>query len=242
MPEQMNHSSPSDGDAASVLSTGSAAGMSTPTRRDRHPLSNAMNFSETDQLPAELQAAVTLRHLSNEQTLFHHNEASQAVYAVKSGQIRLMHYTHSGQSISHYAVGTGEICAEVTLFLDAHTCSAIAEGPTEVLAFPKQAFLTALQDSEFAIAFTAQVCRRLHTTKVILALRSIRSARERVLHYLRLTIPTEENSIVLDQPLKNIAFDLGLSPEVLSRTLAQLVKEGVITRHKRKITLLESSL
>ena len=92
------------------------------------------------------------------------------------------------------------------------------------------------------MAFIEQIGHRLHSTKIILELRSIRSARERVLHYLRLTIPPEEGSIVLDQPLKNIAFDLGLSLEVLSRTLAQLVKEGVISRQKRRITLLERSL
>ena len=202
-----------------------------------------MDFSDISQLPTALQAVVTLRQLSNEQMLFNRNETAQAVYAVKSGRVRLIHYTHSGQSISHYVVGPGEVCAEVTLFLENYTCSAIAEGSTQVLAFPKQAFLTALQqNSDFAMVFMEQVCHRLHGTKVILELRSIRSARERVLHYLRITIPPEEKSIVLDQPLKNTAFDLGLSPEVLSRTLAQLVKESVISRQKRRITLLETLL
>lgn len=201
-----------------------------------------MDFSEINQLPAALQAVVTYQNLSNGQALFHRNEVSKAVYAVKSGQIRLLHYTKSGQAISHYTIYAGEICAEIALFLNTYTCSAIAEEPTQVLVFPKQEFLNMLQqDSAFAIAFMRQVSYRLHMAKVMVELRSIRSAQERVLHYLRLIAPPEKNTVMLEQPLKNIASELGITPEVLSRTLTQLATEGAIAREKRKIILLESS-
>lgn len=201
-----------------------------------------MDFSEIDQLPVSLQAAVTRQHLSKGQILFHRGEEPKIIYVVKSGQIRLLHYTANGQSISHYTVQEGEICAEVVLFLDAYTCSAIAEEPTQVLAFPKQIFLAALrQDPDFAIKFIMQISYRLHTTKTIVELRSIRSAQERVLHYLRLITPPEKNTVVLEQPLKDIAADLSISPEVLSRALTQLESDGTIARQRRRITLLEPS-
>lgn len=210
-------------------------------RYDRY-FSKTMNLSEIDQLPAALQAVVTDQHLSNGQVLFHRNEASRAIYAVKAGQVRLLHYTQSGQCISHYTVHPGEICAEIALFLEVYTCSAIVEESAHVLTYPKQAFLSTLQqNSDFAIAFMQQLSYRLHTTKVMVELRSIRSAQERVLHYLHLITPPEKNVVMLEQPLKNIAFDLGISPEVLSRTLAQLAGEGAIARKKRQITLLKSS-
>lgn len=200
-----------------------------------------MNFSDINQLPPALQASATYQTLSKGQALFHRNAEARAIYAVKSGQIRLLHYTRSGQSISHYAVSAGELCAEVALFLEVYACSAIAEAPTQVLAFPKQAFLQAFQqDPAFATTFTTQLSARLHMTKMSLELRGIRSAQERVLHYLRLTTSPEKNTVVLKQPLKNIAHDLSISPEALSRTLTKLVKEGMIAREKRKITLLES--
>lgn len=88
------------------------------------------------------------------------------------------------------------------------------------------------------MAFMAQLAHRLHTTKVTLELRSIRSAQERVLHYLRLALPPEQNTLILEQPLKSIACDLGTSPEVLSRTLAQLVKKGAIARKNAKLRCL----
>ena len=201
-----------------------------------------MNFSDIDQLPPPLRAVATYRTLNNEQTLFHRDAEASAIYAVKSGQIRLLHYTQDGHPISHYAVYRGELCAEAALFLGTYTCNALAEEPTQVLVLPKQAFLMALQqDSAFAMAFMAQLAKRLHMTEVTLELRGIRSAQERVLHYLLLAMPPGENTVVLEQPLKNIAYDLGISPEVLSRALAQLVKKGMIAREKRRITLLQSS-
>ena len=197
-----------------------------------------MDFSDFSQLPATLQAAVTCQDLSAKQALFHSNESATKMYAVKSGAIRLLHYLESGQVISHYQIKAGETFAEI-LFRETHIYEAIAEEPTRVLVFPKQSFLTALQqNSSFAMAFIKQMDDRLHLTKALLESRSIRSARERVLHYLRLIAP-ERNMIVLARPLKDLAYELGLSPEVLSRTLTQLKKEGTIARDKRKITLLK---
>jgi CRP-like cAMP-binding protein len=199
-----------------------------------------MDFSEVDQLPAALQQVATYQHFLEGQVLFQRNEPSRAIYAVKAGCVRLLHYTKSGQCISHYSVHTGELCAEIVLFLDAYACTAIAEEPTQVLAFPKEAFLSGIQqDPDLAIAFMTQLSNRLHMAKIMVELRSIRSATERVLHYLRLITPPEQNAVVLEQPLKSIAADLGISPEAFSRTLAQLENDGIIAREKRKITLIE---
>lgn len=201
-----------------------------------------MNFADLDQLPAALQAAITYQQVSKGQVLFHRNAESRAIYVVQSGQVRLLLYTKSGQSISHYTIRPGEICDEVSLFQNTYTCSAIAEEQTQVLTFPKSAVLSTLQqNSDFAIAFMMQLSHRLHTTKMLVELRSIRSAQERVLHYLHLLASPEKNTVTLDQPLKHMASELGISPEVLSRTLSKLANDGAIARKKRKIILLDSS-
>jgi CRP/FNR family transcriptional regulator, dissimilatory nitrate respiration regulator len=203
------------------------------------PLTKSMDFSDFSQLPMSLQAVVTYQDLAIKQALFHCNEAATKLYIVKFGSIRLLHYTESGQAISHYQVKPGEICAETVLFRATYDYEAIAEEPTQVLAFPKQSMLTELQqNAEFATACLRQTANRLHFTKVLLESRSIRSARERVIHYLRLIQPTQA-TIVQRQLLKNLAYDIGLSPEVLSRTLAQLEKEGTIARDKRNIVLMK---
>ncbi|MCU0569297.1 MAG: Crp/Fnr family transcriptional regulator [Oculatellaceae cyanobacterium Prado106] len=198
-----------------------------------------MDFSEINQLPPPLQSAATYQFLTKGQILFNRNEQAERIYAVKSGQIRLLHHTQTGQVIQHYVVQPGELCAEVILFLDRYTCCAIAETDTEVVAFPKSDFLNMLQQNpDFALAFMRQVSYRLHMTKMTVELRSIRSATERVLHYLQFITPPEQGTVTLEKPFKEIATELGMSSEALSRALNQLEEQGAIARQKRRITLL----
>ncbi|KAM3098223.1 Crp/Fnr family transcriptional regulator [Phormidesmis sp. 146-12] len=200
---------------------------------------DSIDFSNFDQLPIQLQSVLTYQVLQPGEHLFHAGEVAATLYAIKTGRVQLLQYTESGQVVNHYPVIVGEVLAEVILFLDRYTCSAIAAERTEVLVFPKQAFLAALQyNPDFATSFMAQIAHRLHTTKVMLELRGIHSARDRVLHYLRFVIPSDQKSIVLEQPLKAIAYDLGISPESLSRALTQLENEGTIERDKRNLRLI----
>jgi DNA-binding Lrp family transcriptional regulator len=46
---------------------------------------------------------------------------------------------------------------------------------------------------------------------------------------------TRSNQDNLELPLKEIAEDIGISPEALSRGLRELQREGVITRTRKKI-------
>ena len=48
--------------------------------------------------------------------------------------------------------------------------------------------------------------------------------------------------IELERPLKDIASELGLVPEVLSRTLTTLKNDGIISRDKRYVYLREEGL
>jgi CRP/FNR family transcriptional regulator, dissimilatory nitrate respiration regulator len=195
-----------------------------------------MNKFKIEQLSADLQTAITYHNLADGEILFCQNEPSKAIFVVDSGCIKLINYTEQGKIVNHYSVKPGEYFAEVALFYEVYLCTAIAESSTRVISFPKQLFLNSLEkDSNLSRNFTEQLARRLHQTKLLLELRGIRSARDRVLHYLRMTIPPNEKILNLEQPLKEIANDIGITPEVLSRTLTQLQNDRILTRIKRKI-------
>jgi CRP/FNR family transcriptional regulator, dissimilatory nitrate respiration regulator len=196
-----------------------------------------MNFLQLNQLPAVLNSAAYFCDLYNGEILFTQGDRSEAIFVLESGSILLLNYTENGQQVNHYTVREKELFAELVLFKEVYLCTAIANRPTRVLVLPKEAFLKALKLSpELAEAFMAQLAERLHECKLLLELRSIRSAQKRVLHYLRLLAQSNETTVVLDRPLKDIAGDLGLTPEALSRALAHLQKVGEITRNQRKIT------
>lgn len=195
-----------------------------------------MGSFKIEQLPLDLKNAMIYYDLFDGEILFYQNEPAKAIFVVDSGSIKLVQYTDAGQIINHYSVKPGEYFSEVGLFHPVYICTAIAEKNTRVLSFPKQLFVDTLQrDINLSKTFMEQLAWRLYQTKLLLELRGIRSARERILHYLRVSNPNNEKIIHLEQPLKDIANDIGITPEVLSRTLSQLQNEGIFTRHKRRI-------
>lgn len=201
-----------------------------------------MNLSQLNLLPAELQAMISCKNLAAGQILFAQNQPVDAVYILKSGHIQLLNYTEDGQQINHYSVKPGESFAEVALFYEHYVCTAIAHVSSQVLVLPKQPYLNALRSNpEVAEAFMVRLAQRLHESKILLELRSIRSAQKRVLHYLYLNAQSDGMTVNLNFPLKEIADDLGLTPEALSRSLKQLHQEGIISRMKRKVILRKES-
>lgn len=190
----------------------------------------------TDPLVALLQEAIAHRNLVTGQMLFHQGDQAEAVFVVESGRIKLAHFTAAGHVIKHYSVVAGESFAEAALFNSVYDCAAIAEMSSRVMVLPKQILLTTLkQQPMLAMEVMAQLAKRAHEAKVLLTLRSIRSPRERVLHYLQLV--AQSNTVHLERSLKDIAEEIGINPEVFSRALSRLQQEGVITRSKRNIDL-----
>lgn len=195
-----------------------------------------------DMLPATIQAQIVWQDVPAGQIIFQERATADLLFFLVDGQVRLLHYTNTGQSVTHYRVEAGEFFAEIVLFLDTYACSAIADRPSRVAVIPKAALEIELRHNpELAMVFLAQMSRRLHFTKIMLELRSIRSARERLLRYLQIMIPLTgagQSSIEFDRPFKVIAEELGLSAEVFSRTLKLLQDEGIIDRVQRRISLL----
>ncbi len=196
-----------------------------------------MNSFRPEQLSADLQALIEYRKLESGQALFYKGDLAEATFWLETGQLKLLHYTSDGQAVNHYRIRAGESFAEVALFINFYDCTAIAEAPSQVALLPKQAILAALRERpELAEEVMKQLAWRLHQAKILLELRSIRSARDRVLHYLKLS--ANQRSVQLEQPMRTIAEDLALTPEALSRALTQLEEEGVIARQKRLVQFL----
>ena len=68
-------------------------------------------------------------------------------------------------------------------------------------------------------------------------MRNIRSARDRVLQYLRLRAGVHGCSIAVEGQLQDIAAEIGITRESLYRTLAALENEGHLTRTETAILL-----
>jgi DNA-binding MarR family transcriptional regulator len=88
----------------------------------------------------------------------------------------------------------------------------------------------------------AVLAHQIHALRSRLEERNIRSARERVLNRLVLSAKGRNRTMTFDGTLMDLAAEMGLSHEVLYRTLAALEKDGTITRTRSAITLQKNGI
>lgn len=172
--------------------------------------------------------------------VFHAQDPAEKIFGVKSGKIQLVRYLETGQMVNQYTVEAGGWLGERALFKDVYVSSAIATQPSQLIAIPKHTFLAVLSHTpEISLCFIEQLTEQLDITKTIMTVRCIRSASDRLLAYLHTLKTPDQNTCVLHSPIKAIAEQICLTPEVVSRALRKLQDDGIIQRSQRKITFLK---
>jgi CRP/FNR family transcriptional regulator, dissimilatory nitrate respiration regulator len=195
-------------------------------------------MTQADWLPPKVRAAGTERALKRGQTLFRAGQRTVGLYEIASGTVRLVRFDPSGREVVLHNAHAGETIAEASLFSEAYHCDAIATTAARVRLYPKGALLAEFaRDPEAARPFMARLGHQVMTLRTLLERQSIRSARERVRHYLAVNVGADGRTIVLPGTLKELAADLGLSHEALYRTLARMTAEGEIKRLRGAIKL-----
>ena len=191
-----------------------------------------------DWLPAAVRSAAVDRKLKAGEPLFHLGDKTSGLYEVLEGRVRMTRVDRSGRETVLFVAGAGETFAEASLFSPAYHCDAVASTDAVVRIYPKSAVLAAFtKDPKAAQAFTATLARQLMGLRTRLAQRDIRSARDRVRHFLALNTGADGRTVALRGTVKDLAAELGLTHEALYRTLAALEKAGDIKRARGKITL-----
>ncbi len=179
------------------------------------------------------------RKLDRDEALFRQGEPSAAVFLILRGRLRMVRNLASGDRITIHTGRTGELFAEGSLFSAVNQCDAVAAEPTRVRACGKAEMLAAIGDSPSTmLALLKQVTHSLHHARAMRELRNIRSADDRVLQHLHLSVSTD-GAVVFDRPLLEVANDLGLTHEAYYRSLAALARAGAIKRLGRKIRLIK---
>lgn len=186
-----------------------------------------------------IDALPSLLTVRSGEIIFHAEEPAPSIFGVQTGKIQLVRYLEDGHMSHQYAVRSGAWFGEDGLFKSTYQNSAIATQPSQLIAIPIPTFLTLLRhEPELSLTFMRQLSEQLHIAKTIMTLRCIRSAYDRVLTYLNTVTAVRQRTIVLDSSIKEIAEQICLAPEVVSRSLRKLQDNGVIRRNQRKITFL----
>jgi CRP-like cAMP-binding protein len=197
--------------------------------------------TETNWIPADIQARGIERRLRAGETLFRMGKRPVGLYEIVSGTVRLVRVDRAGKEAVLFIGHPGETIAEASLFSSRYHCDAIAMTDAVVRLYPKAAVLAAFdRDARTMQAFAATLAHQVMILRTRLEQRSIHSARERVRHHLAINVGPDRRTIVLPGTLKQLAGELGLSHETLYRTLAEMAEDGEIERRKGTIRLTRS--
>ncbi len=180
--------------------------------------------------------------LGRGELLFRQGDPSAAIYKVESGRLRLIRRTVDDHLVILHTARRGEFFAEAALFADAYRCDAVAAAQSSVRAYPKGMVLAALRaEPALSEALLARLARQLQELRARMELRNIRSARDRVLQYLRLRAGAKGRRIGIEGQIQDIAAEIGMTREALYRTLAALEAAGHLARTKTAILLKKSA-
>jgi CRP-like cAMP-binding protein len=189
-----------------------------------------------DDIFSELQVRCRERDLEAGQTLFRAGQRTVGMYQVLSGRVRLARVDRSGRETVLFTADGGDMIAEASLFSSVYHCDAIASTGAKVSLYPKDAVLAAFKKNpDAAKAFMARLAHQVMDLRTRLELRNIKSARDRVRHYLALHVGADGATVAVNGTLKELAAEIGLTHEALYRTLAQMAAKGEIKRSDGKI-------
>jgi CRP/FNR family transcriptional regulator, dissimilatory nitrate respiration regulator len=164
--------------------------------------------------------------LTEKQTLFLQGAEPSFLFMVIAGMVSLQRHTESGQTVTLYRARAGDLLGEASLFSQAYHCDCVAEQDSSLLGFAMPAVRAKLNtDAAFGAALARRFALQVQRYRRQLELRSIKSARERVLAGL--------SDGWLTGNILQFATDLGLSHEATYRALTTLVARGLAQKSGR---------
>lgn len=165
--------------------------------------------------------------------LFYQGDRPQALFALRTGQIDLMRWTASGCAVRVHAAGPGEILAEASLFAEAYHCDALVREDAEAIRFSLPAVLGACEASPgLAFAVMRHLASSLRDARRRLELRAVTPLADR-LHLRLAEMADVEGRLPAALVMRDIALEIGATPEATYRAIAELVRQGRMIRDGR---------
>ncbi len=182
-------------------------------------------------------------------TIFSPGDAPEALYVLSSGLIKLSHVSEDGQESILRVFGPGDVFGELLLTVRARPFLATALTACTVTVVPGKTFLQLLSTiPKIGFNFIGVLSRHLAEVALDRAQASHKWSFDRlVLTLLKLSKAHGEEmegrtSIVLPLTHQILADMIGTSRETVSRHLARLQREGIVTQRGRTLLIHEARL
>jgi len=213
----------------------------------QQPLAALPHFRDlSPELLARVAALTRRVELEPGQTLFREGDCCDGFYFVEAGRVKIYRRTPDGRERIVHHVGPGQSFAEAALFhFGVFPASAASvDGPATVLRVEGARFLQLLAEQHaLGTSMIGSLCGWLHVLLDRIEVLTLLSAGSRLATYL-LRLPAREVGGVLQVelplPKKDLASELSITPETLSRLLARWRDRSLIRVEGRTVALLDT--
>ncbi|MAT38802.1 MAG: Crp/Fnr family transcriptional regulator [Ectothiorhodospiraceae bacterium] len=198
---------------------------------------------EEDQL-SRVAAIASRVQLQKGEMLFSEGDQARAFFALSSGVVKIFKLAPSGAEFTVHVHKSGDLVAEAAIFdLTVYPAYCQALEPAELLRIPRVDFVELIRaDPELALRIMHSYSRRLRTFVMQVEDLSFSDVKARLANYLLRSARKSPDTGALTHTLhiskKELALQLGTSPETLSRTLRALKDEGIIEEQGKSIAVL----
>lgn len=177
--------------------------------------------------------------------VFQAGQRCDAFFAVRAGMIRVFRQAPDGREQLVHHIGPGHTFAEAALFHHGiFPASAVAAEPSRLIRIDGPRFLRLFADERaLAASMVGSLCGWLHTLVDRIEVLTLISAGSRLATYLlRLPARSVKGELRVELPVakKELAAELSITPETLSRLLHRWRERGWIRVDGRTLALLDS--
>ena len=176
------------------------------------------------------------KELRKGETLFYENDCCEEIGIVKYGKLLITSYPENGNPIIYNRLKEDDMFGNNLLFSSQpfYKGDVIAESDSGIILIKKDVLIGFLEENtDFLLTYLqiqADSGKRLHSR---IRLLSIDSAQERFITYLR-----ENGNKITYSSVSDLADDLFIRRETLSRLLSKLIKNKVVIKDGKTVRLL----
>ncbi len=173
----------------------------------------------SDSLIDDLSRMATRRvTLPRGRFLFHRDDPVADLFLVAAGSVELVRRQSNGDILVLQRAGPDAVVAEASVFSSRYHCDALATSKCALLALPANTVRQRFgHDPAFGMAWTVRLARELQDTRLRAEILSLKTVAERLDAWLG----SRDNAMPAKGHWKNVAGEIGVSPEALYREIAR---------------------
>jgi len=184
----------------------------------------------------EIASITEPRTFKKGEVIYGEGDTGGKLYILHTGGVKISRLSADGKEQFIRAIGPGEFMGELSLFSSLPFTDDAAALENSTMCFIDGEKLKLLMSKYISIAFKVmdELSKRLERAENLIKEISLNSVEERLARVL-LDLSDGEKEIVLTMTRGNLASQLGMSQETLSRKLSFFQEEGLISLkgHKR---------